>query len=355
MHRETQHRGAQLLRHRAGNVLLQAVERLLGVHRLRVIHHGGDALRFELRLHAIALFPAAQPERILCPARIPALRNDRQNRRDTGEGFVVHGRCRVHVRELILFKGVHLHKQDRRLDRVETGVHADADVVVFKRALAVDAEGADHGRRFVGVGEHRTAVAVAAEGLRGEEGRACRVAESAVALAVQHAAEALRRVLQEEQAVLFAHGGDRLMVCGQAEEIDVHHGLRRELSFRNNGFDGRLKTFRVRIERIGADIIEHRRAAHGGDGLARGEEREVRHEHGVAGADAPRHHAQLQRVGAVAASDAVLPPDVGGKTLLKRFHLLAADEMRAGRHGDHGRVHLRLQNLILLLQITKLH
>ena len=51
----------------------------------------------------------------------------------------------------------------------------------------------------------------------------------------------------------------------------------------------------------------------------------------------------------------LLPPDVGGKTLLKRFHLLAADEMRAGRHGDHGRVHLRLQNLILLLQITKLH
>ena len=145
------------------------------------------------------------------------------------------------------------------------------------------------------------------------------------------------------------------MVCGQAEEIDVHHGLRRELSFRNNGFDGRLKTFRVRIERIGADIIEYRRAAHGGNDLARGEEREVRYEHGVAGADAPRHHAQLQRVGAVAAGDTVLASDIGGKTLFEHFHLLAADEMRAGRHSGHGSVHLRLQNLILLLQITKLH
>ena len=325
------------------------------MHRLRIIHHGGNALCLELGLHAVALRAAAQPERILRPARIPALRHNGQDGRYTGKLFIVHRRGGVHVRKLVLFKGVHLHKQDRRLYGVQTGVHADAHVVVFERAFAVDAERADQRRRLVGVGEHRAAVAVAAEGLGREKRRARRVAESAVAFAVQHAAEALRRVLKEEQAVLFTHGGDRLMVGGQAEEIHVHHGFRQEPAFRNNGFDGCFQAVRVGVERVGTDIVEYRRSAHGGHDLARGEKCEVRHEHGVAGADAPRHHAQLQRVGAVAAGDAVLAPDVGGQPLLERCHLLAADEMRAGRHGGHGRVHLRLQNLILLLQIAKLH
>ena len=219
----------------------------------------------------------------------------------------------------------------------------------------MDAERADQRCRLIGIGEHRAAVAVAAKGLCGEEGRARRIAEGAVALAVQHAAEALRRVLQEEQAVLFTYGGDCLMVGGQAEKIHVYHGLRRESALGDDRFDGRLEALRVRVERIGADIVEHRRAAHGGDDFARGEEREVRYEHGVARADAPGHHAQLQRVGAVGTGDAVLAPDVGGETLFEHFHLLAADEMCAGRHGDHGRVHFRLQDLILFLQITKLH
>ena len=48
----------------------------LGVHGLRVIDHGGDALSLERGLERIALGFAFEAKGVLCPTGIESLRND---------------------------------------------------------------------------------------------------------------------------------------------------------------------------------------------------------------------------------------------------------------------------------------
>ena len=86
----------------------------------------------------------------------------------------------------------------------------------------MDGVAADELGPFVGVGEHRAAVAVAAERLGREEARGGDVAERAGHLSVDRPAEALRSVLEQEHAVPLAHFPDRRIVGGKTEEVDGH-------------------------------------------------------------------------------------------------------------------------------------
>ena len=106
---------------------------------------------------------------------------------------------------------------------------------------------------------------------------------------MKRTAEALRRVLQEEQAVEFRDGGNILVVGGQSEKIHVDDRLGIELSLLAHGDDRLFQADRVGVEGVGADIVEYGSRAQDRYHLAAGEEGEIRHEHRVSGSDAPGH------------------------------------------------------------------
>ncbi len=54
-------------------------------------------------------------------------------------------------------------QQDRSLDRIETAVHADPDVVVFVAAFSMDAQAVQDSCHLRVVREDRTAIAIAAK------------------------------------------------------------------------------------------------------------------------------------------------------------------------------------------------
>src|SRR5690606_9226758 len=125
------------------------------------------------------------------------------------------------ARHDLLRKDLQLLDQDGGLYRVEPSVDADAHVVVLVRALAVNAQAADRtGERLV-VGEHRAAVAVAAERLRRKEAGGRGRADRPDTAVLVDGAEALRRVREQPQAMLRAERLDSVVVRRLAEEIDA--------------------------------------------------------------------------------------------------------------------------------------
>src|SRR5437016_4079485 len=116
-------------------------------------------------------------------------------------------RARITLRDLLahldlLGKDAQLLEQDGGLDGVEPRVHADADVLVLVRALAVDTDGAQKLVQLAIVGEARPAVAIAAEWLGRKEARSGGVANGARAFSVEQGTEPLRGVA--EHLELFA-------------------------------------------------------------------------------------------------------------------------------------------------------
>ena len=130
------------------------------------------------------------------------------------------------VSGLVVRQGFQLGQQNRRLQIVQTGVHAHADIVVLTAgAFAVDAEGADEVVERIVIGEHRAAVAVAAQRLCREEGGGSDASEGACLFPMIFRAEALGRVLDEGKAVSFADGGNGVIVAGVAENVHRYHRL----------------------------------------------------------------------------------------------------------------------------------
>ena len=103
---------------------------------------------------------------------------------------------------------------------------------------------ADLLRQVVVVGEERTAIAVAAQVLAGEEAGGTDVTDGA-ALLLRSIAEGvvatdrLAVVLDHEEVVLFGNGHDRFHVGGLAEEMHGHDrlGLRCDLALDVFGVD----------------------------------------------------------------------------------------------------------------------
>src|SRR5262249_4593190 len=97
---------------------------------------------------------------------------------------------------------------------------AEADIVVFVRALSVHADALQSLGKSGVISEDRAAVAKAAERFCREEAGCGREAKRAEATALIARTKALRGVIEHEQSLGFGDRGDRIMVGGLTEQID---------------------------------------------------------------------------------------------------------------------------------------
>ena len=137
------------------------------MHRFDVIDRGRNALRLQRRGELVAIDALGQADGILRPDR-GAAGGEPRHGDDIAEGAGVALRDPVARGDLVL-EYLELLDQDRRLHGVEPPGQPEADIVVFVRALPVDADAAQRFRELVIVGEDRPAIAEAAERLCREE------------------------------------------------------------------------------------------------------------------------------------------------------------------------------------------
>lgn len=211
----------------------------------------------------------------------------------------------------------------------------------------MDAKGADEVVDRIVIREHRAAVAVAAERLCGEERGGGDAPEGTRLFPVIFRAEALRRVLDEGEAVFLADRDDRVIVAGIAENVHGHDRLGGVLPLGQDGMDLPLQTLRTEGVGIGRDVAEHAHRAEHGGGLRGGDEGHVGGKHRVPLPHAQRHEGKLERVGAVGAGDAVLAAGEGGKLGLQLLDIFAADERGGAEDILHIDVDLALEGGVL--------
>ena len=215
--------------------------------------------------NAVTLLGVLRQQRILRPHGQATLRHKGRGK-FSGKGGVVAPCHGLPGGDLIVGQRLQLGQQNRRLQIVQTGVHAHPDVIVLPAgALAVDAEGADEIVERIVIREHCAAVTVAAKGLGREEGGGGDASKGTGLFPVIFRTEALGRVLDEGKAVLLANGGNGVVVAGVAENIHRYHRLGGILPLRQHCLDLTLKACGVKVVGIGGDIAENaHRAEHGG-------------------------------------------------------------------------------------------
>ena len=330
-----------------------ASEGLHLVKGLRVVDEGGDAGLLHRGDDVVALLLGLRDEHELREGAHGVL-GDLRGLDLALEGLPVAGGDFLTLGHLAV-EQVHLREKDRRLDRVEARVHSDADVVVLAGALAVDLQGGEEAGDLVIVGVDGSAVAVAAERLRGEEARAGDVAERTAAGALIDRSGTLRGVLDQQEVVVGADLGNLVEAGRVAEEVDGDDSAGPELTLALDALDLLGERARREVEGVGFDVAEDRGCAEHRGGLHGGDEGHRGTEDGIARSDPIGHVRELERLGAVAATEAVGAAHVSRKPLLELAHLLAADEMGAG----HDLVDLngkgRAEQLVLLLEVDKLH
>lgn len=141
-----------------------------GVLRRGIVDHVGDALFRQVGDDAVTLLGVLRQQRVLRPHGQAALRHKGRGE-FPGKGGVVAPRHGLPGGGLVVRQGFQLGQQNRRLQIVQTGVHAHADIVVLTAgAFAVDAEGADEVVDLIIIRKHRAAVAIASKRLGREEG-----------------------------------------------------------------------------------------------------------------------------------------------------------------------------------------
>ena len=173
----------------------------------------------------------------------------------------------------------------------------------------MNAVGLDEGGPLVVISEYSTAVAIAPQGLGGEEGGGGDVAETAgtahhKAVAVglgqlDASAKALGTVLDEVHAFAFGDGADGGEVGGQAEEVHGNHRFGTQGHVVVYRADGIVQTFGIHVEGAGVDIDKDGSGAFERHHFGRGEEGEVGHKDCIAFAHAKGLQGQGQGVGAV--------------------------------------------------------
>src|SRR5262249_47259267 len=140
----------------------------LAVQRDRIIDPGGDALRLERGCEPVAL-TERNANGVLRPYRGRAMRH-LGNLRHVGKALRIALRNAL-ARDDLLGKNFQLLDQYGGLHRVEPPVESDAYRFVFVASFAMYAQAAERERKLVIVGEHRPAIAVAAERLCRKEAR----------------------------------------------------------------------------------------------------------------------------------------------------------------------------------------
>jgi hypothetical protein len=121
---------------------------------------------------------------------------------------------------------VQLGQQNARLQRVQARIHADAVIGVAGFALAVIAQRFDQMRQLFVIGQHGAAIAITAQRLGRIEADGGDVRPGDRMLTVQRAAEALRTVGDQLEAMGFGQGSNGGIIGGLPEQIDGDDRLR---------------------------------------------------------------------------------------------------------------------------------
>src|SRR6185312_2353715 len=177
VHRQTDDLAGELVADRQP----AAAERILPVgdlpvQRDRVIDRGRDAVGLERGGERVAA-ATGDADGVLRPDRGQARRN-RRHGRDVAQALGVAPGDHLPGLDL-LGEYLELLAQHRGLDGIEPRGQPDADIVVFVAALTVHPEAAQRVGDAIVVGQHRAAVAVAAERLGREEAGAGHLPECA--------------------------------------------------------------------------------------------------------------------------------------------------------------------------------
>ncbi len=214
---------------------------------------------------------------------------------------------------------VQLDPQQRRLHFVQARVHALHQVPVLDVRPVVAQHPDLRGQRGI-VGGHRAAVAERAQVLAGEETETGGVAETSGMAPVQARAVRLRRVLDQQQAMLPRQGSQRGHVRQLAIQVHRHDRPRARA-------DRALHAGRIQVEAERVRLHRHRQQPVLADRQEAGDEGVARHDHLVAVAQ-PAQFAvaaqdQAQRVHAVAHADRMFGAAIAGERALERVELLA--------------------------------
>ena len=219
-----------------------------------------------------------------------------------------------------------LGQQDGGLDAVQPAVHAGAQHVVARLALAMRPQRAIQVGAVGIVGQDGAAIAVAAQGLGRVEAQRRGMPPGAEPPPVQRPAEGLRRVVQREHAVLLAEPLDRRPIRRQAVEVDADHGARPQPALLRHQLHPPHQVGQVDVEGARLHIDEDRRGAEHQRHLGRRGIGEGGQEDRVARADPLRHHGDLQGIGAGGDADRMLRAGEGGQRGLDRIDLRPLDE-----------------------------
>src|SRR5580704_1588549 len=139
-----------------------------------------------------------------------------------------------------------LDAQNRRLESVEPTVGAK-DVVIVLLLAAVDPEHAEAFSHFIVIRSNHSAIARAAQILRGEEAEGSEVSDGPYVLVAVTGTDSLRGILDYGEAAITRDFRNWLHVRRKTEQMDRHNRprLRRDGGFNQSGID---------VVRLGVDV-----------------------------------------------------------------------------------------------------
>ena len=232
----------------------------------------------------------------------------------------------------LLVEHVQLGQQHRGLQCIQAAIHAGAQHLVTGGAFTMGAQAAIKGGALIAVGEQRAAIPISAQRLAGKETRGGGLRLGAEFRAVQAGAEALRQVIDGEQALGLRHPVQRRPVRGLAEQVHADQRpwaqLPRRPDLRHPGRQMRW----IDLERPRVHIHEHRCGAQQQRHLGSGGVSEGGQEHRVARPDPLGHHGNLQGVGAGADAHAVARPAIRSQALFQLRHFRPQDKLTMRQH-----------------------
>ena len=244
------------------------------------------------------------------------------------------------------FKALKFGQNDGALQGVHAAAHAHAGVHVAL-ALAMYANFAHGLGQGIVVGEDGAAVAVATQWLTGEEAGTPDGAEVAALAAFVGGAEALGCVFNNGQVAVFGcNGVDGIHIGGLAVQTHRHDGF-------GTGGDGRFNQVGIDVAGVGLHVHEHGLGAQEHDHLGRGHKGKRRGDDFITWANAQRHQAHEQSLGAAGAGDAVLGTREGREFVFQLFDLRTHDVLAVLQYRVNASLDLRLERLVLGFKIDQ--
>ena len=141
-------------------------------------------------------------------------------------------------------------------------------------------------------------------------------------------AEALGRVLDEEEAIFFAEGPDSVIVTGVTQNVHGNHRLGGETALGNDHLDLPLQALRTQAVSVWRDVTEHGGGAEHLGRLRGGDEGHIRAKYRIASANTIQHKSNLECVSAIGTGDTMLSAHKISQFVFQFLYIGSADELR---------------------------